>query len=138
LFAQNELYSFAVTPQRIFRRINTVLTVIVQKLEDAVVLRCQGRIRRGDETAILCKAVQHQGQDVSLDLSRVDTIDGAGMGALVSLQAAGIYLRLMNPTEQVRELLRITKLNSVFEICESKRPTLPWKEGQQGTDPQLC
>jgi anti-anti-sigma factor len=110
-----------------------VLTVIVQKLEDAVVLRCQGRIRRGDETAILCKAVQHQGQDVSLDLSRVDTIDGAGMGALVSLQAAGIYLRLMNPTEQVRELLRITKLNSVFEICESKRPD-PSVEGRSTRD----
>jgi anti-anti-sigma factor len=110
-----------------------VLTVIVQKLEDAVVLRCQGRILRGDETAILCKAVQHQGQDVSLDLSRVDTIDGAGMGALVSLQAAGIYLRLMNPTEQVRELLRITKLNSVFEICESQAPN-PFVEGRSTKD----
>ena len=47
-------------------------------------------------------------------------VDAAGIGLLVSLQAAGIYLKLMNPTKQVREILRVTNLESVFEISESQ------------------
>jgi len=97
-----------------------VLNVTVQKLGDVAILRCQGRIVRGQETAILCAAVQQQGRDVILDLRKVDAIDAAGIGVLVSLQAAGIYLRLMAPNEQIREILRLTKLGSIFEICESE------------------
>ena len=55
-----------------------------------------------------------------LDLTLVDAIDAAGVGALVSLQAAGVYLKLMNPTRQVREILKITHLDTIFEICESR------------------
>ena len=95
-----------------------VLNVTVQKLGEVAILRCRGRIVRGQETAILCAAVQQHGRDVILDLRKVDAIDAAGMDVLVSLQAAGIYLRLMAPGEQVREVLRLTKLDSVFEICE--------------------
>lgn len=97
-----------------------MLTVTVQNLGDEAILRCQGRIVCGDETAILCAAAQQHGRSVILDLSRVDAIDASGIGVLVSLQAAGIYLKLMNPTEQVREILRLTKLDSIFEICESQ------------------
>jgi anti-anti-sigma regulatory factor len=79
-----------------------MLTVSVQNLGDEVILRCQGRIVRGDETTILCSAVQQHGRNVVLDLKEVDTLDAAGIGALVSLQAAGIYLKLSNPSEQVR------------------------------------
>lgn len=97
-----------------------MLTVTVQNLGDEAILRCQGRIVRGDETAILCAAAQQHGRNVILDLSSVDAIDASGIGVLVSLQAAGIYLKLLNPTEQVREILRLTKLDSIFEICESQ------------------
>ncbi len=97
-----------------------MLTVTVQNLGDEAILRCQGRIVCGDETAILCAAAQQHGRNVILDLSRVDAIDASGIGVLVSLQAAGIYLKLMNPIEQVRGVLRLTNLESVFEICESQ------------------
>jgi anti-anti-sigma factor len=56
---------------------------------------------------------------MTLDLTEVDAIDAAGIGCLVSLQASGIYLTLLNPTEQVREVLRVTRLESIFEIRES-------------------
>ena len=96
-----------------------MLTVTVQDLGDQVVLRCVGSIVRGEETAILCAAVQQASRDLTLDLSGVDAIDAAGVGALVSLQAAGVYLRLIRPTKQVREVLRLTHLDSVFECFES-------------------
>ena len=97
-----------------------MLTVTAQILGDALVLRCRGRIVRGEETAILCSAARQDGRNVVLDLAEVETIDAAGIGALVSLQAAGIYLKIVNPTEQVRETLRITKLESIFEISSSR------------------
>jgi len=97
-----------------------VLTVNVETVGGAVILRCQGRIVRGDETPILCAAVQQRGWNVVLDLSGVEAIDAAGVGALVSLQAAGIYLKLLNPSKQVREVLTLTKLDSIFEVSESE------------------
>src|SRR5882762_8704796 len=97
-----------------------MLNVTIERLNEAVTLRCVGRIVRGQETAILCAAVQQRGRNLVLDLAGVDAIDAAGVGLLVSLQAAGIYLKLANPTKQVREVLRLTKLESVFEISKSQ------------------
>jgi anti-anti-sigma factor len=57
---------------------------------------------------------------VTLDLTEVDAIDAAGIGSLISLQASGIYLTLLNPNEQVREVLKITQLDSIFEIRDSR------------------
>jgi anti-anti-sigma factor len=97
-----------------------MLTITVKDWEDEVILQCQGRIVSGEETAILCAAMAQQGRNVALDLAEVTALDAAGIGVLVSLQAAGIYIRLMNPTEYVREILKVTGLDSVFEIRSSE------------------
>jgi anti-anti-sigma factor len=101
-----------------------MVTVAVEDADDGVVLHCQGGVVSGAETGILCAAlgaaVRQERRNLSLDLTRVDAIDAAGIGALVSLQAAGIYLKLLNPTPQVREVLRVTGLDSIFEICDSR------------------
>jgi anti-anti-sigma factor len=96
-----------------------MLNVAVEKLNDTVVLHCTGRIVRGEETALLCAASRQHGRTVVVDLGSVDAVDAAGIGMLLSLQAAGIYLRLMNPNQHVREMLRVTHLDSIFEVCES-------------------
>lgn len=95
-----------------------MLTVITLYSGDALVLECHGRIVRGNETSILCSAARQNVANVVIDLKEVETIDAAGIGALVSLQAAGIYLKLANPTPAVREIFRVTHLDSVFEISE--------------------
>jgi anti-sigma B factor antagonist len=97
-----------------------MLIVTIEHLGDVVTLRCLGRIVRGQEAAILCAAVRQHERNLVLDLAGVEAIDAAGIGLLVSLQAAGIYLKLVNPTKQVRKVLRITKLESIFEIYESQ------------------
>lgn len=97
-----------------------MLNITIQHLEDnTVILRCQGRIVSGEETAILCTALAQHRSYIALDLTEVTAMDAAGIGVLVSLQAAGIYLQLLNPTPQVRELLRVTQLDTVFEISET-------------------
>ncbi len=95
-----------------------MLTVTNQTFGDDTILRCSGRIVRGEETALLCAAVQQQQRNIILDLTEVEAIDAAGIGLLLTLQAAGFYLTLMNPTAQVREILRVTKLDTVIEISE--------------------
>ena len=97
-----------------------MLTVTPHTVDNAVILSCEGRLVRGEESSLLCAAVQHDGCDVVLDLAGVTAIDAAGIGALVSLQAAGIYLKLMNPTEPVRAVLRLTGIEALFEIREAK------------------
>jgi anti-anti-sigma factor len=98
-----------------------MLDATIRDLGETVVVRCVGRIVLG-ETEALRKAVLSQSgrQTVVLDLARVDAIDGTGIGSLVFLhgwaRAVGIDLQLMNPTRLVRELLELTKLDSVFTI----------------------
>jgi anti-anti-sigma factor len=96
-----------------------VLNVIIEESGETVLLRCTGRIVRGDETALLCAAVGNYGRKIILDLSQVDAIDAAGVGALIALQAAGIYPRLMNPNKAIREVLQVTQLDSLFEVCSA-------------------
>jgi len=99
-----------------------MLTVTVKDSDDGVVLEAHGRLVRGDETAVLCAAVGQQRHHVILDLAGVSAIDAAGIGALVSLQASGIYLTLLNPTAQVRDGLRVAQLESIFEIAQFQLP----------------
>ena len=116
-----------------------MLKVANQKLGGVAILRCQGRIVRGQESAILCTAAQQNGRDVILDLSQVNAIDAGGLGALVSLRAAGICLKLMDPTARVREILRLTKLDSIFEICESESIDVMLVEmGRPGDKSHAC
>lgn len=95
-----------------------MLTVTAHKLGETVILRCRGRLVRGEESALLCAAVRRYGSDLIIDLTGVSVIDAAGVGALVALQAAGVYLKLVNPAEPVRTVLRVTGLDSMFEICQ--------------------
>jgi anti-anti-sigma factor len=94
------------------------MTVTTHHSADTVILRCHGRLVRGEESSLLCAAVQEHGKDVVIDLEGVTAIDAAGIGALVSLQAAGVYLKLMNPRAAVKEVLRLTGLEALFEISE--------------------
>jgi anti-anti-sigma factor len=111
-----------------------MLRVVSEEIGNTVVLRCAGRIVKGEETALLCLAIRQRERNVILDLSEVDAIDAAGVGALISLQAAGIYLHLLNPTRAVREVLQITGVDSVFEICSS----LPTESDEQHAPSSLA
>ena len=111
-----------------------MLSVTVEELEQVAILHCSGRIVRGNETAILCAAVRRHGRDIILDLANVDALDAAGIGAFVSLQAAGIYLTLKDPNVHVREVLRITGLESVFEIHDGQTEDGQIAEGQTAND----
>jgi anti-anti-sigma factor len=99
-----------------------MLTIDVEKTGDVAVVRCAGRIVRGEEVCTLRSAVvsEKNTRIVVLDLSEVEVLDAGGLTALVSLhhwtRSRGIQLKLVNPSHFVREMLERTRLNLVFDI----------------------
>jgi len=99
-----------------------MLTIDVEKTGDVVVVRCVGRIVRGEAIYTLRSAVvsERNTRIVVLDLSDVETIDAGGLTALLSLhhwaRNRGIQLKLVNPSHFVNEVLYRTRLNRIFDI----------------------
>ncbi len=96
------------------------------------VLTFQGKITFGRETERVrqkLKEMAEQGDKrFVFDLESVDWVDSAGIGFLVmcltTLGQAGARLRLTNLPERVRYVLGITRLNTVFEIFDTRQAAL--------------
>src|SRR5438128_12342341 len=91
--------------------------------EDVTVICCKGRIAYGAEAAALdgeLAELAPQTRRVVIDLSGVELIDAAGLGALISValtaQASQCSVTLAAPGNLILELLELTKLTSVFEL----------------------
>jgi anti-anti-sigma factor len=103
-----------------------MLKVDVQTLGGVAIFRCQGRIVADDESTILRNAVRSEANysALILDLAVVAGIDAGGLGALLGLHAWArsnrIQLKLMNVPNTVRQVLEVTNLDRVFEICTEK------------------
>ncbi|HTD24557.1 MAG TPA: STAS domain-containing protein [Terriglobales bacterium] len=92
-----------------------------ERTTGAIILRCKGALVHGEPSTMLLHAGEkHGAQRLIVDLTGVDSIDASGLGALVGLvrwaRRAGVCVRLLNPSKYVRELLRLTRLERVFEI----------------------
>ena len=99
-----------------------MLTIDVEKSGDVAVVRCIGRVVRGEAIHTLRSAAisERNTRILVLDLSEVETIDAGGLTALVSLhhwsRRRGVQLKLVNPSHFVKEVLYRTRLNRVFDI----------------------
>jgi len=104
-----------------------MLRVHAQKLGNIAILTLRGGLVAGD-TAPLQNKVESMSNvsTIVLDFARVNRIDAGGLGALLELRqqikAKGIDFKLMNVTRLVKQVLEITRLDSVFEI--SSEPEL--------------
>jgi anti-sigma B factor antagonist len=91
--------------------------------EDIVILALSGKLTFRESDGVLEKiqALRAAGHlKVILDLSRLYYLDSTGLGAIVggytSLTKQGGALKLVNPNPRTLELLRMTQLNTLFEI----------------------
>ncbi len=61
-------------------------------------------------------------KNIEIDLSEATFLDSCGLGALVALQKTARSrkgtLRLRNPQPQVQQLLGLTRLDKIFEVCK--------------------
>jgi len=98
-----------------------MLNVHSKKLDTVAVLCLQGQIVTG-QTEILRQAVQSLSEvsAIKLDLGRVTTIDAGGLGVMLALreqvESKGVRFELVNVTKQIRKVLELTRLDTVFRI----------------------
>jgi anti-sigma B factor antagonist len=103
------------------------LTLQIHTEADVTTVRCKGRLVAGvtdtlrDEVKLLISSNRR----IVLDLTELAQLDSMGLGTIVSLyvtaRAAHCGLELINLSPRVRELLGITNLLSVFEMCGEHR-----------------
>jgi anti-sigma B factor antagonist len=102
---------------------NSRLTLVVEHSEDATVVRLSGKLVAG-ATDILVSEVRRLIPDhkrIVLDLTDLAYMDSMGLGSIirlyVSAKSAGATLELINLSKRIRELLGVTNVLSVFEVC---------------------
>jgi len=98
-----------------------MLTVRSDRAGDVAIIKCAGRIVRGQEN-ILRDAVLEQklARVIVVDLSEVESIDAGGLTVLVDLHRWSennrSHLKLVNPRPFVHQMLTRTHLSCVFDI----------------------
>ena len=98
-----------------------MLTVRTEHADDLAILKCTGRIVRGQEIVLESAVLEEkQARTILVDLGNVETLDAGGLTLLVSLHrwaaSNGTHLTLVNPRPFVYEMLTRTHLDCVFDI----------------------
>jgi anti-sigma B factor antagonist len=103
------------------------LSLNTRGVGDVTIIRCSGRIVAGGETESLRLHVHELMQDRKgfvLHLGEVVFIDSSGLGTLVRLltstRRASGDLKLCNVPEDVRKVLKMTNLITLFDTYESE------------------
>lgn len=98
---------------------------------DATIVQCTGKLTAG-HTGILRDEVKRlipQSKKIVLDLTDLTQMDSMGLGTIVGLyvsaKAAGSTLILINLSQRVRELFRITNVWSILEVYGENIIRLP-------------
>jgi anti-sigma B factor antagonist len=99
------------------------LRLEIRERPDMAVIYCEGRMVYRDENPALSAKVLEilsRTRQIVLDLSGVEIIDGFGLGELVTVlnlaNTKNSTVKLAAPNRLVYSLLKLTKLNSLFEI----------------------
>jgi anti-anti-sigma factor len=98
-----------------------MLKVDIQSAPPVVTLICSGRIVLGVEAETLrCATKSRAERHLLLELSRVHTIDAAGLGLLVELhvwaQQRSARLSVANPSLPARRLIALASLDRVLHF----------------------
>src|ERR1043165_7288191 len=99
---------------------------------NALILRISGDLIGEDNSARLLDAVSdalsHKVQACIIDISDLRYINSSGIGVLITIltkfRNKGGDVFLMKPSENVKKLLVITKLNAIFQIVQSEDEAL--------------
>ena len=101
-------------------------------IDKVLLLSLQGDLIGGEDTNAILERVQHYiEQDVTkcvVDISEVRYINSSGIGLLITIltkvRNKEGELILINPSEQVKKLLIITKLNAIFSILTTREEAI--------------
>jgi len=101
------------------------LAFTIERKDDAALVHCRGRLVSGVCGPFYDKihALIPENKRIVLDLTDLAFVDSMGLGTLVRLhvsaKSGGSCIQLINLGKQIRELLGITHLLSLFgDMCE--------------------
>ena len=89
---------------------------------DTAVVRCVGKLTAGHTGALReeVKRLLPQSRKIVLDLTELVQMDSMGLGTIlglyVSAKSSGSELVMINLSQRVKELFRITNVWSLFEV----------------------
>jgi len=107
------------------------LTASVRYSRGVTIIDLIGRITIGDPAALLRDTVRREAEKnprLLLNFAGVDFIDSAGLGELVGCYTTVLNrrgaLRLMNLQPRLKELLKMTRLDKLFEVYDDEQTAL--------------
>jgi anti-sigma B factor antagonist len=101
-----------------------VLTFEIERDGDAVLVKCHGRLVAGTSQELYqaVKQLLPQTKLVVIDLAELTYVDSMGLGTLVRLYVSarqqGCEFKLLHLSKQLRNVLKMTNLLSVFAQAE--------------------
>jgi anti-sigma B factor antagonist len=104
------------------------LTITNRETNGTCVMTLDGRIVLGKEDAALRDKLKNliaQGKkQIVVNMSRVESVDSSGLGTLfaahLSAKAQGATLTLCDLGARFEELLKTTRLATVFQVCNTE------------------
>lgn len=100
-----------------------MLRIQAERFGDVAVIHCEGRIVQDEAAFRLRDAVRHErsSRAILVDLSDIETLEGGGLGMLLSLQKwthdRGIEFRVVDPPARVRRSLERFRSTISVEIA---------------------
>jgi anti-anti-sigma factor len=110
---------------------NSALNLHISSIADATVVQCRGTLTL-ESAGFLKREVGNRISDrghLVLDLTDITRMDSSGLGAIVGLyvsaKARRCDLDLINLNKQIRDLLALSNLLSIFETCGRQGIRMP-------------
>jgi anti-sigma B factor antagonist len=103
----------------------------IRQSGDVTILDLKGRLSLGEAVPFgpgsdlvlrdaVCQLAESGQKKILLNLAGVGYVDSSGVGqlvgALTTARNHGVTLKLVNPVRQVQDLLKMTKLATVFDV----------------------
>ena len=114
------------------RESSMVLAFWVLATIDSLILRIAGDLIGEDNGTQLIEAVNdavsHKVVTCIVDISELRYINSSGIGVLITIltkfRNKGGEVYLMNPSDNVKKLLAITKLNAIFQVVKTEEEAI--------------
>jgi anti-sigma B factor antagonist len=108
-----------------------VLTASTRSSRGVTIIDLSGRITLGDPAALLRDTVRREADKnprLLLNFAEVNFVDSAGLGELVGCYTTLLNrrgsVRLVNVQPRLKELLKMTRLYTLFEVYDDEQAAL--------------
>ena len=113
------------------------MNILKNRHNDITLLEIQGVIKLGESarefSSYLEKVLNEETGPVLINFAGINYMDSTGLGELIGylqkFEDRERKMALLNPSHRILALLKITKLDTVFKIFDSKDEALAYLEG---------